>query len=89
MTEQREQRDNDGSLFRNQKKTTEKHPDYTGKATIGGVEYWLSAWVKWPKSGGEKFMSLAFTPKDEQPTSAPKFAPPTQAQPPAGDDLPF
>lgn len=60
-----EQRDNSGSLFKNDKKEKDSHPDYKGQAMIGGVEYWLSAWIKEPKSGGQKFMSLALKPKEE------------------------
>ena len=58
-----EQRDNSGSLFKNDKKESEKHPDYTGNGMIDGKEYRLSAWIKIGKNG--KFMSLAFTLKDE------------------------
>lgn len=65
-----EQRDNSGSLFRNDKKETEQHPNLKGSAMIGGEEYWVSAWTKLSKSG-EKWVSLAFTPKQEQ---APKPA---------------
>lgn len=52
-----------GVLFKNDKKETEKHPDYKGNCEVDGVEYWLSAWIKTGKKG--KFMSLAFTPRDE------------------------
>lgn len=59
-----EQKDNEGVLFKNDKKETPKHPDYKGSGEIGGVAVWIAAWVKEGKSG--KFMSLAFTPKDQQ-----------------------
>jgi hypothetical protein len=59
-----EQRDNSGSLFKNDKRTDEKHPHYKGTAMINGEEFWISAWMKEGKSG-VKFMSLAFQPKEE------------------------
>jgi uncharacterized protein (DUF736 family) len=54
-----EQKDGQGSLFKNKRKETDNHPDYTGSVTINGVEHWLSAWIKTPKAGGEKYMSLS------------------------------
>ena len=59
-----ELRDGQGSLFKNERKESEKHPDYTGSAKIDGREFWLSAWIKEGAKG--KFMSLALKPKDEQ-----------------------
>lgn len=41
-----EQRDNSGSLFKNDKKTDPKHPDYKGDAIIEGQSVWVSAWIK-------------------------------------------
>lgn len=57
-----EKRDNSGVLFKNDKKEEPKHPDYKGNITVGGKDYWLSAWIKDGKSG--KFMSLAMNPKE-------------------------
>lgn len=71
-----EQRDNSGSLFKNDKKTDAKHPDYKGDATINGEQMWVSAWIKEGKNG--KFMSLSFNSKDgsaKQPQSADKDVP--------------
>ena len=60
-----EKRDNSGVLFKNDKKDTEKHPDYKGNIMVDGQEYWLSAWIKEGKTG--KFMGLAVSPRDAQP----------------------
>ena len=59
-----EQRDNSGSLFKNDKREKDSHPNATGSAMIGGVEYWVSAWTKDGKKG--KWQSLAFKRKEER-----------------------
>jgi hypothetical protein len=59
-----EQRDGQGSLFKNDEKKTEKHPDYRGDCMIDGKKFWLSAWIKTGKNG--KFMSLALQPKEDK-----------------------
>jgi hypothetical protein len=56
-----EQRDNSGILFRNDDKTKDSDRDYKGDATVSGVTYWLSGWIKHGKRG--KFLTLSFTPK--------------------------
>jgi hypothetical protein len=54
-----QQKQNSGILFKNERKTTDKHPDWNGTALIDGKEYKLSAWVKEGKKG--KYFSLSYT----------------------------
>ena len=53
---------NSGTLGKNNKRETDKHPEYNGKCEIDGVEYWISAWVKEGPTG--KFFSLSFKAKE-------------------------
>lgn len=91
-----QQKELQGSLFKNDRKQTEKQPDYKGSALIDGVEYWISGWQK------DKFLSLAFSRKQVQPSGdnpTSEFAKSAkhyeqkangyQAQPDLNDDLPF
>lgn len=80
-----QQRDNSGSLFKNEKKTKETHPDYKGSAMVDGVEFWLSAWMKTGKNG--RFMSLALERKDANRTTSSKA--PAREEEVSEDDMPF
>ena len=53
-----EMRPGSGSLFRNDKKTTDKHPSLKGRVMLpNGEERWLSAWTK-KTQAGETWVSL-------------------------------
>jgi hypothetical protein len=60
---------NRGSIWKNEKKEKDTHPDFTGSLDVGGVQYWVSAWKR--KEGAPaKAPALSFSvkPKDEQPS---------------------
>lgn len=80
-----QQRDNSGTLGRNQRREKDTHPEYNGKCVIDGREYWISAWVKDGQNG--RFFSLAFKPKEQQ--QAPQRQAPPPADDPFSDDIPF
>lgn len=54
---------NRGALFKNTKKESDTHPDYTGTINVDGTEYWLSSWIKKSKAG-QTFMSMSVKRKD-------------------------
>lgn len=41
-------RNNEGAIWGNKKKEKETHADFTGNATIDGVEYWVNAYKRKP-----------------------------------------
>jgi len=61
-------RDNSGVLFRNDRKTEEKHPDYTGTVTIMSEKWRLAGWIKKSKAG-RSYLSLSVQP-DNRPEPA-------------------
>ena len=81
-----EQRDNTGSLFKNDKREKDSHPNAKGSAMIGGVEYWVSAWTKTDKNGNP-WQSMSYQRKDEQPERQERPKPQSAIGDP--NDIPF
>jgi len=77
---------NRGVLFKNERKTKDSQPGYTGSLNVDGVEFFLDAWVKEGKSG--KFFSVSVKRKDKQPEAQRPAAPAQQRQPPARQAAP-
>lgn len=76
---------NSGALFKNDRRTQDNHPEYTGSIDVDGKPYWLNAWVKSGAKG--KFFSLSVKPKNAppgKPTAKAADEPPTE-----NDDVPF
>lgn len=65
-----EAKDGDISVFKNNKKTEDKHPDYTGKAQIDGETFYVSFWIK-KRDGGDAFFSGQIQRKQSQSASGP------------------
>lgn len=75
---------NKGALFRNDKRTSDRAPEYNGSINVNGVDYWISGWIKEGQKG--KFFSLSVQPKDQQkaPQQSRQSAPPVSTE-----DIPF
>ena len=85
---------NSGMMARNDRRTTDKHPEFTGTITVDGRDYWISAWVNEGREGskmeGKKYFSIKVNPKD-LPASATRQAP-SRPAPDFSDmdsDIPF
>lgn len=59
---------NRGSIWRNEKKETDKHPDFTGSLNVDGKDYWVSAWKR-REDASDRAPALSFQvkPKDGRP----------------------
>ena len=78
---------NRGAIWPNQKKETDKHPDFTGQGQIDNAEYWISAWKRRqgdnPKGPSLRF---SFQKKDAPPPAQDSVA---VVDEPFNDDIPF
>ena len=75
---------NRGSIWKNHKRETDKHPHLTGTLNVEGKEFWVSAWVK-DKDANPKApeLTLSIREKDKQYNIVP-FKPAVE-----DDDLPW
>lgn len=55
---------NRGVLFKNTDKKSDKHPDYTGSATIDNEDKYMSAWINESKSG-KTYLKISFSKKED------------------------
>ncbi len=59
-----EVKDMSGSMFVNDRKESNKHPDRQGSCKINGEEFRISGWIEEGKGGKKPWLSLKFKPKD-------------------------
>jgi len=82
---------NRGSIWKNERKTKDTHPDFTGTLNVEGREYFFDAWKR--KDGAPaKAPSLTFKvkPKDAQPEGHPdRFREPPRGRQEDDGDIPF
>ena len=81
---------NRGSIWKNEDRKSETHPQFKGSAEVGGVEYWVSGWLR--KAGGNPMapaMSFSFTAKEVQATKSQPTAAPVDNNFDADGDIPF
>ena len=69
---------NRGQIWPNDRKESDKHPDFKGDINVDGVEYWVSAWKRDP-NGNPRAPSLQFSIQLKEP----KAEAPQKEQPPA------
>jgi hypothetical protein len=78
---------NRGSIWKNDKKETDNHPDFTGTLNVDGIEFWVSAWKR--KEGADpKAPALSFTVrmKEDKPQQQKQ---PSKTADDFEDDIPY
>jgi len=77
---------NRGAVWKNGRRSSEKHPHFTGNCDIDGEEYFINVWKNDVSDNPKKpLLSLSFKKKDDQP----KQAAPTQKFDNFDEDIPF
>ncbi len=85
---------NRGQIWGNDKKETDKHPDFKGSIDVEGVEYWLSGWKRQPgdnpKSPAVRFSIQKKESQQPNDRDEPRAGSTTPAPSDDGfDDIPF
>lgn len=62
---------NQGAIFKNDKKTSDKAPEYKGKINVDGKEYSIALWVRDSQSGMKYFSVKIEEPYQKAEASVP------------------
>lgn len=65
-------RNNEGAIWGNKKKEKETHADFTGNATVDGVEYWVNAYKRRPDEPANRPSLKFYFVKKEVPDDEPE-----------------
>ena len=65
---------NRGSIWKNEKKETDKHPDFTGSLNVDGTDYWVSAWRR-KEGASDRAPALSFQIKKKDGKAPPSRKP--------------
>lgn len=85
-----EHKENRGSIFINDKKEKDTHPDRKGSANIDGKLYWVSGWDEITRDGQRSYLSLSFQLQDNQGSHDADQGSDAGQEPAGGfDDIPF
>lgn len=79
---------NRGVLFKNDRKETDRQPDYTGKLDVDGTEKRLAGWIRQSKTG-KTFLSISVSDPLPPQELRQNHEPPAPADQPLDDDIPF
>jgi len=80
---------NRGFIRKNEKKETDKHPDYRGEIDIEGQKYWLSGWLNEHENMGGKYFQLSATKKEFKEAKEAAQEPKTSVPEDMEDEIPF
>ena len=63
---------NKGGIWKNDKRDSDTQPHFKGNAEVGGVQYWVSGWLRNPDGNPQApSMKFSFTAKENQPHTQP------------------
>ena len=82
-----QQKEMEGSLFKNEKREKDSHPHMQGSCTIDGVKYWISAWTNDGEKG--RWQGLKFKRADDKPQAQKAEAKKPGKFDDMEDDIPF
>lgn len=80
---------NKGSIWKNDDKQKDTHPDFKGSLNVDGVEYWVSAWKRKP-GANPAAPALTFSIQLKEQRQRQAQSRPVQSQADDfGDEIPF